>query len=243
MVDHLYAAPRGNPIFCALDTASLKTAQSWASRLSGLVGGIKLGLEFFSAEGPEGFRALSQLEVPLFLDVKLHDIPNTVSRSVRALAALNPAFMTLHASGGTAMMAAAVNAARADGARAPRLLAVTVLTSLDDAALADLGFARKLTEQVVHLARLAQSAGVDGVVCSALEIRAVREACGPDFFIAVPGLRPASGAVHDQQRIATPQWAKHEGADMLIIGRPITEAQDPAAAARAIAQSVGVAGA
>lgn len=224
-------------IFAALDTQDLGRAAGLARALAGSVGGVKLGKEFFTAQGPDGVRAVAGGE-RLFLDLKFHDIPNTVAGAVRAAAHLRPAFVNVHTAGGRAMMQAAAEAAReaAEDTEAPRplVLGVTVLTSLDDEDLATVGQLGPAGEQVVRLARLAQASGLDGVVCSAREIAALRQACGADFVLMVPGIRPAWAAAGDQKRVMTPAQAVAAGADYLVIGRPITGADDPAAAARRI---------
>lgn len=224
-------------VFVALDTQDLGRAAGLARALAGIVGGVKLGKEFFTAQGPDGVRAVAGGE-RLFLDLKFHDIPNTVAGAVRAAVHLRPAFLNVHAAGGRAMMQAAAEAAReaAEDAETPRplVLGVTVLTSLDDDDLAAVGQLGPAGEQVIRLARLAQASGLDGVVCSAREIAALRQACGPDFRLMVPGIRPAWAAQGDQKRVATPARAVAAGADYLVIGRPITGADDPAAAARRI---------
>ena len=224
-------------IFAALDTPDLGRAAGLARALAGSVGGVKLGKEFFTAQGPDGVRAVAG-GVRLFLDLKFHDIPNTVAGAIRAAVHLRPAFLNVHAAGGAAMMQAAAEAAReaaedAEMAR-PLVLGVTVLTSLDDEDLAATGQLGPAGEQVIRLARLAQASGLDGVVCSAREITALRRACGPDFLLMVPGIRPAWAAAGDQKRVMTPARAVAAGADYLVIGRPITGADDPAAAARRI---------
>jgi orotidine-5'-phosphate decarboxylase len=224
---------RPNPIFVALDTPSLAAASALAARVGPYVGGLKIGLEFVSANGPEGVRTLVKSGRPVFLDVKLHDIPNTVAGAMKALAPLGAAIINVHASGGEAMMRAAVEAASASHPR-PKVLAVTVLTSLEAADLSAMGISGSPLEQVARLARLAKGAGIDGVVCSPQEIEAVRASCGPGFLIVTPGVRPAGGALGDQRRVMTPKEALAAGADYLVIGRPITGAGDPAAAARAI---------
>jgi orotidine-5'-phosphate decarboxylase len=228
-----------NPIFVALDTPSLDAASALATRVGPYVGGLKLGLEFVSANGPQGVRAIVKSGRPVFLDVKLHDIPNTVAGAMKALAPLGAAIINVHASGGTAMMRAAVEAAASAHPR-PKVLAVTVLTSLEAADLTAMAISGSPLEQVVRLAKLAKGAGIDGVVCSAQEIQAVRAACGPDFLIVTPGVRPAGGAPDDQRRVMTPKEALAAGADYLVIGRPITGAPDPAEAARAIIKEIGV---
>jgi len=220
-----------NPILCAIDTAEMPRARSLIEALSSAVGGVKLGLEFFAAHGPEGVRLAAGNQANVFLDLKLHDIPNTVAGAVRAALALDPLFVTLHCAGGAAMMRAAV-AARDD--RRTRLLGVTVLTSLDDSDLAATGQNGPAEAQVQRLALLAKSAGLDGVVCSPQEVAMLRQSCGKDFLLVVPGIRPAGAALGDQKRVQTPRAAIAAGADYLVIGRPITEAPDPVAAARAI---------
>jgi orotidine-5'-phosphate decarboxylase len=228
---------RPNPIFVALDTPSLDVATAIAARVAPYVGGLKVGLEFVSANGPEGVRAIVKSGRPVFLDVKLHDIPNTVAGAMKALAPLGAAIVNVHASGGIAMMRAAVEAAASVRPR-PKVLAVTVLTSLEAADLAAMGVTGTPLEQVVRLAKLTKASGIDGVVCSPQEIAAVRAACGPDFLIVTPGVRPAGGELGDQKRVMTPKQALAAGADILVIGRPITGAADPGEAARAILQDI-----
>lgn len=226
-------------IYCAIDTTDLDTARSVAARVSGFVGGLKLGLEFFVANGPAGVRAVvEEGRVPLFLDLKLHDIPNTVAGAVKAALPLKPAFITIHAAGGPAMIAAAAEAARAAGASRPRILAVTVLTSLDGSDLDAVGQSGPVADQVRRLAVMARAAGADGVVCSPVETAALRQACGPGFSLMVPGIRPSWAAPNDQKRVMTPADALRFGADHLVIGRPITEAADPADAARRIVAEI-----
>jgi orotidine-5'-phosphate decarboxylase len=204
---------------------------------------FKVGSQLFTAEGPRAVTKLAGLGFDIFLDLKFHDIPNTVAHAVAAAVRLpRVRLMTLHASGGLAMMRAAREAAGA-GAKQnrPALLAVTVLTSFDEPTLREIGMEGSLGSRVVALARLAKTAGMDGVVCSALETPAVRRELGPEFKILVPGVRPASAAANDQSRVATPGDAVRAGADYLVVGRPITAAADPRAAARAIAAEIAVA--
>lgn len=224
---------KDNPIFVALDTPSLDAATALAAHVAPYVGGLKLGLEFVSANGPEGVRTMVKSGLPVFLDVKLHDIPNTVAGAMKALAPLGASLINVHASGGGAMMRAAVEAASSVHPK-PKLLAVTVLTSLDAADLAAMGVSGTPLEQVVRLARLTKESGIDGVVCSPQEIAAVRAASGPDFLIVTPGVRPAGGSLDDQRRVMTPKQALEAGADLLVIGRPITSAANPAEAAKSI---------
>ena len=227
-----------NPIFCALDRPDLEGTLSLVRALAPHVGGIKLGLEFFAAQGPRGVEAVARLGLPIFLDLKLHDIPNTVAGAVREVVRLGVAMLTLHASGGRAMLEAAVAAAAAAAAEArPALLGVTVLTSLDATDLAEIGMAPGAAAQALHLARLAVASGLDGLVCSPHEIRGLRSAFGPAPRIVVPGIRPLEAA-DDQKRVMAPAEALAQGADLLVIGRPITRAPDPAAAAARIAAAL-----
>jgi orotidine-5'-phosphate decarboxylase len=204
---------------------------------------FKVGSQLFTAEGPRAVTKLAGLGFDIFLDLKFHDIPNTVAHAVAAAVRLpRVRLMTLHASGGLAMMRAAREAAGAGAKKnRPALLAVTVLTSFDEPTLREIGMEGSLGSRVVALARLAKTAGMDGVVCSALETPAVRRELGPEFKILVPGVRPASAAANDQSRVATPGDAVRAGADYLVVGRPITAAADPRAAARAIAAEIAVA--
>ncbi|MEN8195566.1 MAG: orotidine-5'-phosphate decarboxylase [Pseudomonadota bacterium] len=227
-----------NPVLVAIDTPELDRAKALSQSLAGAVGGIKLGLEFFNAHGPAGVAAVAGDRGDLFLDLKYHDIPNTVAGAVRAAMKLQPMILNVHAGGGPAMMRAALEAADGESARLgiarPRVIAVTVLTSMDDGDLDAVGQQGPAADQVVRLARLAQDCGLDGVVCSPREIEALRGACGSDFILVVPGIRPAGAAMGDQKRVMTPREAVDAGADWLIIGRPITGAPDPAAAAREV---------
>ncbi|MDE1901151.1 MAG: orotidine-5'-phosphate decarboxylase [Alphaproteobacteria bacterium] len=232
-----------NPVFCAIDTPDLIAAGQLTEAVRDAVGGIKLGLEFFMAHGAAGYRDIAARGLPIFLDLKLHDIPNTVAGAVASLLPLRPAFMTIHASGGAAMMRAAADAAKLNTAEAaatagdarPKLLAVTVLTSLDAHDLAAVGQEADTARQVVRLAQLARDNGMDGVICSPEEVVVLRAAMPPDFILMVPGIRPAWAAANDQKRVMTPREACDAGANFLVIGRPITKAENPAAAARRIA--------
>jgi orotidine-5'-phosphate decarboxylase len=227
-----------NPVYVALDTTDLDYARQLAERLRGHVGGLKLGLEFFCAHGPDGVRAFQDLDMPLFLDLKFHDIPNTVAGAARAAASLGVGIINVHAGGGAAMMKAAADAARGINPKT-KVIAVTVLTSLTDHDLSMVGQTPSAGEQVLRLAQLTKSSGLDGVVCSAHEIVALRAALGPDFMLVVPGIRPAGSDLGDQSRVMGPVEAHKAGASILVIGRPITAAPDPAKAARDIAQSLG----
>jgi orotidine-5'-phosphate decarboxylase len=223
----------------ALDAPDLATAEAWAGAVAPHAGLLKVGLELFSAVGGAAVRRIAAHR-PVFLDVKLHDIPNTVAGAIGSLAPLGPAWITVHAAGGAAMVEAARRAAEdAGGPVRPRILAVTVLTSLDAAALAATGVAGGPVQQVLRLARLAMAAGADGLVCSPREVRPIRDALGELPVLVVPGVRPAGSAADDQARTATPEQVARDGADWIVVGRPITQAGDPGAAAQAIAQALG----
>lgn len=235
-----------NPVFCALDTTETVAALALGRRLGGLVGGLKLGLEFFTANGPDGVRAVAAAGLPLFLDLKFHDIPNTVAGAIRGAVRLAPAMTTLHAAGGIEMMRAALDAAGEAavqwGVARPAILAVTVLTSMGQAELPGIGVGGAVLDQVKRLAGLAQEAGVDGVVCSPHEVEALRAQLGPAMRLVIPGIRPAWAAANDQKRVLGPAEAIAKGADLLVIGRPITAAADPAAAARRIQEELEATG-
>jgi orotidine-5'-phosphate decarboxylase len=221
-----------------LDYDRLQPALAVARRVRGAAGLFKVGNQLFTAEGPRAVEKLAGLGLQIFLDLKFHDIPNTVAGAVRAAARLpEVSLLTLHASGGSAMMAAAREALSGRKTR-PALLGVTILTSLDSGALRTIGMSGSARSRAVALAQLAERAGLDGVVASAHEVRAIRKACGPKFLIVVPGVRPASVDSNDQSRIATPKEAIHAGANYLVVGRPITSAANPRTAAERIAQEI-----
>ncbi len=224
-------------IIPALDTGDLARADALAGALAPHCGLLKVGLELFCAAGAPAVTGMSRHR-PVFLDVKLHDIPNTVAGALRSLLPLRPAMVTLHAGGGPAMLAAARAEAEKVGAERPILLAVTVLTSMDEAALAATGVADSPAEQVRRLARMAVAAGADGLVCSPQEAAMLRADLGPGPVLVVPGVRPAGSDAGDQARTATPAEAVAAGADWIVVGRPITSAPDPAAAAAAIAATL-----
>jgi orotidine-5'-phosphate decarboxylase len=218
-----------SPLYVALDTPDLVRARTIATRVRNHVGGIKLGLEFFMANGRAGVREMADVGLPIFLDLKFHDIPNTVGKAIQALRPLEPAILTVHAAGGRAMM----EDAKAAAPTGTKVVAVTMLTSLDASDLRSIGLAPDPHEQVVRLAELARSAGVDGIVCSGEEVAAAHRAWKDGFFV-VPGVRPANGHAGDQKRVVTPRQALDGGASVLVVGRPITQAEDPDLAARAI---------
>jgi orotidine-5'-phosphate decarboxylase len=218
-----------------LDYPSFAAAEPLARSLAPHVGMLKVGLELFTAEGPPAVRAAAALGRPIFLDLKLHDIPNTVEGAARSAAATGETLLTVHAAGGAEMVRAAVKGA----GPGVRILAVTVLTSLDAAALQGIGLAGPPEAAVVRLARLAVDAGAGGIVCSPHEVAAVRAAVGAAPLLVVPGVRPAGSAKGDQARVATPEQAVAAGADVIVVGRPLRDAPDPVAAAKAIAASLG----
>ena len=222
-------------LIVALDVSSAADVERTVDRLGDAVTFYKIGLELFSAEGPEVVRIVKGRGKKVFLDLKLHDIPRTVERAVKSGAALGVDLMTIHASGGRAMIRAAKDAALSCGTRAPKILAVTVLTSLDQPDLEDLGVGRGMRAQVEALGLLACVNGADGIVCSPQEVAAMRAVLGPDALLVTPGVRPAGAALGDQKRVATPGQAVRDGSTHLVVGRPILEAEDPCAAARMIA--------
>jgi len=222
-----------NPIYLALDLPRLDAAVALAQKVKGHVGGLKLGLEFFCAHGHHGVHELAKVGLPIFLDLKLHDIPNTVAGAMQAIHVLQPAIVTVHASGGRAMMEDA-KAAAGEGCK---VVAVTVLTSLDEADLGACGVDGSAHDQVLRLADLAQEAGLDGIVCSGNEVKAARKQWKDGFFV-VPGIRPADAAIGDQKRVMTPRAAIDAGASILVIGRPVTGAAHPDEALRAIAATL-----
>lgn len=218
-----------NPVYLALDLPRLDAAKALAEKVRGHVGGIKLGLEFFCAHGHHGVHEIASVGLPIFLDLKLHDIPNTVAGAMQAIHALGPAIVTVHASGGQAMM----EDAKAAAGEHTKVVAVTMLTSLDGSDLDRTGVTGSPHDHVLRLADLAQAAGLDGIVCSGHEIGEVHRRWKKGFFV-VPGLRPAGASVGDQKRVVTPRQARDDGASVLVIGRPISRAEDPAKAAREI---------
>ncbi|MDP9163240.1 MAG: orotidine-5'-phosphate decarboxylase [Pseudomonadota bacterium] len=220
-------------IYVAIDTPDIDQARALATAVKGHAAGIKLGLEFFCRNGRAGVMDLAHLGLPIFLDLKFHDIPNTVAKAVMALRPFEPAILTVHAAGGRAMM----EDAKAAAPTGTKVVAVTVLTSLDRADLGSIGVAGDPNAQVERLAALAREAGLDGIVCSGQEVAAVRKAWPGGFFV-VPGIRPEDAATADQKRVMTPRAAMDAGASILVVGRPVTAAEDPAAALRAIEGSL-----
>ncbi|GAA0276890.1 orotidine-5'-phosphate decarboxylase [Alteraurantiacibacter aestuarii] len=218
-----------NPVYLALDLPQLDAAKALAEKVKGHVGGLKLGLEFFCAHGAHGVHEIAHVGLPIFLDLKLHDIPNTVAGAMQALHVLEPAIVTVHAGGGRAMM----EDAKAAAGENCKVVGVTMLTSMDERDLLRTGVSGTPHDHVMRLAELAQDSGLDGIVCSGQEVKAVHKQWKNGFFV-VPGLRPAGSAVGDQKRVVTPRAARDDGASVLVIGRPISRAEDPAQAARDI---------
>jgi orotidine-5'-phosphate decarboxylase len=231
------AARFRNPVFAALDTPDLSRALEIAAAIRPHVGGLKIGLEFITALGPDAIRKMVAQGLPVFADVKFHDIPNTVAGASKALAKLGASIFNIHTSGGEAMMRAAVDAGREVDPKIT-IIGVTVLTSLEDSDLDAVGQKSPARDQVLRLAELAMKSGLDGVVCSAHEIAPIRKALGRDFLLVTPGIRPPGADLADQKRVMTPVEAQKAGADIIVIGRPIVAAKDPAAAAKAIADSL-----
>ena len=218
-----------NPVYLALDLPRLEDAKALASKVKAHEGGLKLGLEFFCAHGHHGVHEIARVGLPIFLDLKLHDIPNTVAGAMQAIHVLEPAIVTVHASGGRAMM----EDAKAAAANGTKVVAVTMLTSLDERDLERTGVAGCAHDQVLRLAELAHTAGLDGIVCSGREVKAVHDQWKDGYFV-VPGLRLPDQTVGDQKRVVSPRQARDDGASVLVVGRPISRAEDPVAAARTV---------
>ncbi|MEP3248517.1 MAG: orotidine-5'-phosphate decarboxylase [Sneathiella sp.] len=228
-----------NPVFAGIDRSNLQEARQICQDIAAEVGGIKLGKEFFTAQGPSGLLSVVGENIPLFLDLKFHDIPNTVAGAVRSAATfLKPTMLTIHASGGPAMIRAAADASAEFETARPWILGVTVLTSMDDEDLVATGVSDTASDQVRRLAELARKNGADGVICSPFEIEALRADNGPNFKLVVPGIRPVGSDHGDQKRVKTPIEALNSGADYLVISRPIIDAPSPASAARSIVDSL-----
>lgn len=232
-------------IIIALDVETLEQARALVTSLSGTVGAFKIGKQLYTRCGPEAVEMVHAAGERVFLDLKYHDIPTTVAKAGCEAARMGVFIFNLHALGGSAMISTTVKAVRELAAKtkspAPLILAVTVLTSMSETDLAEIGIHEPVEQVVVGLARIAQAAGADGVVASPREIHLIKEACGPDFVVLTPGIRPAAAEQDDQKRTMTPSQAVRAGADFLVIGRPITQAPDPRAAALAIASELDAA--
>ena len=226
-----------NPIIVAIDKNSEIEAYELTKELIGHVGAIKLGLEFFDTYGPDGIKNLQKLKIPIFLDLKIHDIPQTVKKTIDTLSSLKPDILNVHALGGKKMMQYALESL-SNNSPYTQLVAVTILTSLDNDDLQMMKIDISTKDLVSSLAKLTKESGLSGVVCSSEEIKLVREACGKNFKIIVPGIRPEGSDKNDQKRIMTPKEAISLGADHLVIGRPITESKDPRETAKEIVNSI-----
>ncbi|MDB4225398.1 MAG: orotidine-5'-phosphate decarboxylase [Alphaproteobacteria bacterium] len=227
-------------LFCALDTKDLSLAVSLVNTVKGHIDGIKIGLEAYYSIGIEGYRQLEEIGIPIFLDLKLHDIPNTVHSAIKALLPLKPAILNIHASGGEKMMKSAVEAISDSSGHKPLLIGVTVLTSLDSDDLIKIGVNGDSNDQALRLAELAKNSGLDGVVCSPFEAASIKEICGNDFITIVPGIRPKGSDANDQKRFMTPHQAINNGADIIVIGRPITASEDPLKAVIGIREDMNI---
>ena len=226
-----------NPIIVAIDKNSETEAYELSKELRGHIGAVKLGLEYFDTYGPEGIIKIQNLDIPIFLDLKIHDIPQTVKKTIDTLSSLKPAILNVHALGGKKMMEYALQAI-SQSSPETNLIAVTILTSLDNDDLSIMGIDISTKNLVSNLAKLAKESGLSGVVCSSEEIKMVRESCGNNFKIIVPGIRPEGSNKNDQKRVMTPKEAIILGADHLVIGRPITESKDPKNTAIEIVNSI-----
>ena len=227
-----------NALFCAIDMKDTDQAVTLIKEIKEHIDGIKIGMEAFYAMGTKGYLRLYDLGLPIFLDLKLHDIPNTVSSAIKSLLPLNPSIINIHTTGGSAMMKAAVEAIGDIGINKPKLIGVTILTSMNEESFSEQGISLKVEQQVINLSTLAKECGLDGVVCSPLEAKDVKIKCGQDFLTIVPGIRPKNSIDDDQKRVLTPKEAIRNGADILVVGRPITQADDPNQAARSIKESM-----
>ena len=229
-------------LIVALDVSSLEEMKSIVTSLGDSVSYYKVGMELFYAAGEQTIAFLRDYNKSVFLDLKLHDIPNTVAHGIKSLTRLGAKLITIHSQGGKVMMEAAMNAAKEQaaelGIERPKLLAITALTSFDDENWSAIGGSLPISDHVVKLAKLAKEAGVDGVVASPLEAKLIREACGEDFLIITPGIRPSFAATNDQKRIATPSSALQDGASRIVVGRPITQAENPQEAVRLIVEEM-----
>jgi orotidine-5'-phosphate decarboxylase len=231
-----------NPIICALDTKDIVTAKILCAQVKDYVSMVKCGLEFFTKNGPGAINEISSLGLDVFLDLKFHDIPNTVDQAIRSAVSLNVSMITIHTLGGKEMMQRAAEAAKDESAKlsvkTPLIIGVTILTSMDDGDLQEININNRVKDQVKILALLAKESGLDGIVCSPHEITTVKEICGKDFKTIVPGIRPAITTSDDQKRVMTAKQAVDKGADYIVIGRPITKAEQPSIAARNLYESL-----
>ena len=226
-----------NPIFCAIDTSDIETATNLVEKIKPHIGGIKLGLEFFTSCGISGCNRLKEFDLPLFIDLKLHDIPNTVSSALRGIFSLEPQYTTLHISGGSEMLRSSVDLKNELQSKT-NLLGVTILTSFDDGTIEELGFGSSVKHSIEQLTSIAHKNGLDGIVCSPHEVSNIKETYKNKLKLIVPGIRSGNNDKDDQKRTLSAKEAISAGADILVIGRPITKAEDPAKAAKNLLQEI-----
>lgn len=227
-----------NAIFCALDMKSIDQALSFTNIIKDYIDGIKIGMEAFYSMGIDGYLRLQDLNIPIFLDLKLHDIPNTVNSAIKSLIPLNPFMINVHISGGAVMLKEAVSAIHESKDNKPKIVGVTILTSMNESSFAEQGIKLNIQDQVINLATLAADCGLDGVVCSPHEAGKVKSKCGKDFLTVVPGIRLEKTQSDDQKRTLTPYEAVRNGADILVVGRPLTKASDPLEVAKTIRKNI-----
>ena len=227
-----------NALFCALDMKSIDQALSFTNIIKDYIDGIKIGMEAFYSMGIDGYLRLQDLNIPIFLDLKLHDIPNTVSSAIKSLIPLNPYMINVHISGGAVMLREAVSAIHESKDNRPKIVGVTILTSMNESSFEEQGLKLNIQDQVINLATLAADCGLDGVVCSAHEAGKVKSKCGKDFLTVVPGIRLEKKQSDDQKRTLTPYEAVRNGADILVVGRPLTKASDPLEVAKIIRKNI-----
>tara|TARA_B100000686_G_scaffold354715_1_gene466612 strand:+ start:4127 stop:4819 length:693 start_codon:yes stop_codon:yes gene_type:complete len=226
-----------NPIFCAIDTSNIDTATNLVNQIKPYIGGIKLGLEFFTSCGISGCHSMKEFDLPLFIDLKLHDIPNTVSSALKGIFSLEPKYTTLHISGGSEMLKTSVNLKNELKSKT-NLLGVTILTSFDDSTIDELGFGSSVKHSIEQLTSIAHECGLDGIVCSPQEVSKIKENYKNKLKLIVPGIRSGNNDSDDQKRTLSAKEAINAGADILVVGRPITKAKDPVKAAENLLQEI-----
>ena len=226
-----------NPIFCAIDTSNIETATNLVSRIKPHIGGIKLGLEFFTSCGISGCHTMKEFDLPVFIDLKLHDIPNTVASALRGIFSLEPEYTTLHISGGSEMLKSSVSLKNELQSKT-NLLGVTILTSFNDNTIEELGFGSSVKHSIEQLTSIAHESGLDGIVCSPQEVKHIKETYKNKLKLIVPGIRSSNNVNNDQKRTLSAKEAISAGADILVVGRPITKAKDPAESAKKLLQEI-----
>ena len=226
-----------NPIFCAIDTSNLETATNLVSQIKPHIGGIKLGLEFFTSCGISGCHTMKEFDLPMFIDLKLHDIPNTVASALRGIFSLEPEYTTLHISGGSEMLKSSVSLKNELQSKT-NLLGVTILTSFNDNTIEELGFGTSVKHSIEQLTSIAHESGLDGIVCSPQEVKHIKETYKNKLKLIVPGIRSSNNVINDQKRTLSAKEAISAGADIIVVGRPITKAKDPAESAKKLLQEI-----